>query len=361
MAQPVTFGLIYDFRNPVPWQQPWAQRYEAVLDQIAWLDSDTNFEGVYITEHHFYEDGYMPSTMVVCGAIAARTKRITVGTNLIQLPLHHPVRLAEDALVNDVLSNGRFRLGVGAGYYWQEFEGVGSVLKQRPSRMKEGFDILRAAFSGESFSYEGKRVSVPEIQVSPPPIRAGGPEIWMGAFVPAAIDRVAQFADGYLAFGADTIPEYLAACERQGRDPDERQINRTYWAIIDEDPERAYASAGPHFVHMYNDYIRRDAYPDMEVFDDPQTALRLGLEAGVLLATDAGGAIEAINRDISLGARDIELLAFMPGEDVDEVSRRLQYISDKVIPNVDEVENPGRRLSAGWTPAAPDWKPAPAA
>jgi alkanesulfonate monooxygenase SsuD/methylene tetrahydromethanopterin reductase-like flavin-dependent oxidoreductase (luciferase family) len=252
-----------------------------------------------------------------------------------------------------VLSDGRFRLGVGAGYYWQEFEGVGSVLKQRPSRMKEGFDILRAAFAGEPFSYQGRRVSVPEIFVSPPPIREGGPEIWMGAFVPAAIDRVAQFADGYLAFGAETIAEYLAACDRQGRHPDERQVNRTYWAIIDEDPERAYASAGPHFVHMYNDYIRRDAYPDLEPFDDPETALALGREAGVLLVMDADAAIEAINRDIAQGVRDISLLTFMPGEDVDTVSARLQYFSDKVIPRVDKVESPGRRLSAGWTPAVP--------
>lgn len=345
MAHPVTFGLIYDFRNPEPWQQPWAARYQALLDQISWVDRDLAFDGIYITEHHFYEDGYMPSTMVVLGAIATRTRRVTVGTNLIQLPLHHPVRLAEDALVNDILSNGRFKLGIGAGYYWQEFEGVGSVLKQRPSRMKEGADILRAAFSGKPFSYQGKRFSVPEILVTPPPIRAGGPEIWAGAFVPEAIDRLAQFADGFLAFGEGTIDVFLEACERHGRPPDERQINRTYWAIIDEDPERAYASAGPHFVHMYNDYIRRDAYPHLEVFDDPQTALELGRQDGVLLVMDADAAVKAINRDIAKGAKDITLLTFQPGEDVDEVARRLQYISDHVIPNVDQVAEPGRRLS----------------
>ncbi len=345
MAQPVTFGLIYDFRNPEPWQRPWAERYQEVLDQIAWIDRDLAFEGIHVTEHHFYEDGYIPSTMVVCAAIATRTERVTVGTNLVQLPLHHPVRLAEDALVNDILSDGRFRLGIGAGYYWQEFEGVGSVLKQRPSRVQEGAEILRAAFRGEPFSYEGKRFSVPEIYVTPPPIRDGGPEIWAGAFVPAAIDRLAQFADGFLAFGVGTTEQYLEACERHGRPPEERQVNRTYWAIIDEDPERAYAAAGPHFVHMYNDYIRRDAYPHLQVFDDPQTALELGRKDGVLLVMDAAGAIEAINEDIARGARDINLLTFMPGEDVDEVSRRLQYFSDHVIPNVDQVQEPGRRLS----------------
>jgi alkanesulfonate monooxygenase SsuD/methylene tetrahydromethanopterin reductase-like flavin-dependent oxidoreductase (luciferase family) len=346
MAQPVTFGLIYDFRNPEPWHQPWADRYQTVLEQIAWVDRELAFEGVFVTEHHFYEDGYMPSTMVVCGAIAARTQRVTVGTNLIQLPLHHPVRVAEDALVNDVLSGGRFRLGVGGGYYWQEFEGVGSVLRQRPSRMQEGLEILRAAFSGEPFSYQGKRFNVPKVYVTPPPIRDGGPPLWVGAFVPEAIDRLARVADGYLAFTEGTTEEYLAACERHGRPPEERMVNRTFWAIIDEDPERAYASAGPHFVHMYNDYIRRDAYPHLEVFDDPQTALELGRSEGALILADAEGAIKTLNREVSKGVSDFHFLAFMPGEDVDEVSRRLQYISDHVIPNVDRVQGENRRLSA---------------
>lgn len=346
MSQPVSFNLIYDFRNPEPWQRPWAERYRSVLDQISWVDRDLAFDGIYVTEHHFYEDGYMPSPMVACAAIAQRTERVTVGTNLIQLPLHHPVRIAEDALVNDALSGGRFRLGVGAGYYWQEFEGVGSVLKQRPSRMAEGGDILRAAFRGEPFSYEGKRYNVPEIHVTPPPIREGGPEIWAGAFVPAAIDRLTRFADGFLAFGAGTTEEYLAACERNGRPPEERMVNRTYWAVIDEDPERAYAAAGPHFVHMYNDYIRRDAYPHLEVFEDPQVGLELGRKDGVLLVMDADEAVRTLNEEIAKGVSDITFLTFMPGEDADEVSRRLQYISDHVIPAVDQVEQPGRRLSA---------------
>jgi alkanesulfonate monooxygenase SsuD/methylene tetrahydromethanopterin reductase-like flavin-dependent oxidoreductase (luciferase family) len=344
MSDRVTFGLIYDFRNPEQWQQPWADRYEAVLEQIGWVDRELSIDGIYVTEHHFYEDGYTPTPMVLCAAIAAQTQRVTVGTNVIQLPLHHPVRVAEDALTNDILSRGRFRLGVGAGYYWQEFQGVGSVLKERPSRVKESFDILRAAFSGQKFSYGGKRFQIPEILVTPPPIREGGPEIWMGAFVPAAIDRVAEHADGFLAFGHAGIPEYFAACERHGRPPEQRQLNRTYWAIVDEDPERAFAVAGPHFMHMFNDYIRREGYPGLEVFDDPEPARRMGVEGGYLLVGDATAAIEAFNGDIAAGARDINLLVFMPGEDSDEVARRLQYLSDYVIPHIDPVEEAGRRL-----------------
>jgi alkanesulfonate monooxygenase SsuD/methylene tetrahydromethanopterin reductase-like flavin-dependent oxidoreductase (luciferase family) len=345
MAHRVTFGLIYDFRNPVPWQQPWVDRYQRVLEQIEWIDRELSIDGVYVTEHHFYEDGYLPSPMMMSAAIASRTKRVSVGTNLLQLPLHHPVRVAEDALLGDVLSGGRFRLGVGAGYYWQEFEGVGSVLKQRPSRMLEGFEILRLAFAGKPFSYDGKRFQVPEVIITPPPIRDGGPEIWMGAFVPAAVDRVAQHADGFLAFGHAGIEEYFEACGRHGRPPEERQLNRTYWAIIEEDPERAYAAAGPHFMHMFNDYIVREGYPGLVQFDDPEPARKMGLEGGYLIVDDAAGAIKAFNRDIAAGARDINLLVFQPGEDIDEVSSRLQYLSDHVVANVDEIEQPGRRLS----------------
>ena len=345
MAHRVTFGLIYDFRNPVPWQQPWAERYQRVLEQIEWIDRELLIDGVYVTEHHFYEDGYLPSPMMMSAAIASRTKRVSVGTNLLQLPLHHPVRVAEDALLGDVLSGGRFRLGVGAGYYWQEFEGVGSVLKQRPSRMQEGFEILRLAFAGKPFSYSGKRFQLPEVMVTPPPIRDGGPEIWMGAFVPAAVDRVAQHADGFLAFGHAGIEEYFEACERHGRPSEERQLNRTYWAIIDEDPERAYAAAGAHFMHMFNDYIVREGYPGLVPFDDPEPARKMGLEGGYLIVDDAAGAIKTFNRDIAAGARDINLLVFQPGEGIDEVSSRLQYLSDHVVPNVDEIEQPGRRLS----------------
>jgi alkanesulfonate monooxygenase SsuD/methylene tetrahydromethanopterin reductase-like flavin-dependent oxidoreductase (luciferase family) len=346
MSQPVTFGLNYDFRNPEQWRRPWVEQYRAVLDQIAWVDRELAYDAVFVTEHHFYEDGYMPATMAVCAAIAALTTRVRVGTNIVQMPLHHPVRLAEEALVNDIISGGRFQLGIGAGYYWQEFEALGSVLKQRPSRMKEGADIIRAAFSGEPFSYEGKRFTVPEVLVTPPPIREGGPELWAGAFVPAAVDRLTQFADGFLAFGDNSSEMYLEACERHGRAADERMLNRTYWAIIDEDPERAYAAAGPHFVHLYNDYIRRDAYPNLEVFEDPQTALKLGQAEGHLLFGDAATVIERLNEDIAKGTGDITLLSWMPGEDVDEVSRRLQYVSDHVIGHVDEVDEPGRRLSA---------------
>lgn len=341
MPQPVTFGLINTFGNPEEWREPWKQRYDSILEQIEWIDRDLSIDGVYVTEHHFYDDGYMPSPMVMCGAIAARTSRVRIGTNLIQLPLHNPVRLAEDALVVDALSGGRLRLGLGMGYYHQEFDGLGRSLKQRVSRTEEGIAILRKAFAGEPFSFEGKRYNFGEIRVTPEPVREGGPEIWMGGFAQPAIERAARLADGFLEFDPGTSAKYFDACAALGRQPEKQKLNVTYWAIIADDPERAFALAGDHWLHLVNQYILRDAYagrtpPLVTPYDDPKKALADGL---VMLA-DGPEAIKIFNADVDKGAIDINLVTMMPGEPVDQVAERLQYLNDHVIPHVKPTTHP---------------------
>jgi alkanesulfonate monooxygenase SsuD/methylene tetrahydromethanopterin reductase-like flavin-dependent oxidoreductase (luciferase family) len=344
MGTPVTFGLINTFGNPDEWRQPWDERYAAILEQIEWIDSDTSIDGVYVTEHHFYDDGYIPSTMVMCGAIAARTRRIRIGTNLIQLPLHNAVRLAEDALVVDALSGGRLRLGVGMGYYHQEFNGLGRSLQERVGLTEEGIAILRRAFAGEPFEFHGRRYDFGRILVSPGPVRPGGPEIWVGGFAPKAIQRAARLADGFLEFDHGTAATYFEACESLGRPADEQRLNVTYWAIIADDPERAFAQAGDHWLHLLNQYIARDAYagrtpPLTKLYDDPRKALSDGL---VMLA-DGAQAIKTFNADVDRGAIDINLVTMMPGEPVDQVTERLQYLNDHVIPHVKHAEHPAAR------------------
>lgn len=341
MSRPVTFGLINTFGNPKEWREPTIARYEAVLEQTEWIDRELSIDGVYVSEHHFYDDGYLPSVMVMCAAIAARTKRIQIGTNLLQIPLHNAVRLAEDALVVDALSGGRLRLGIGMGYYWQEFEGMGQALNQRVSRTEEGVAILRKAFAGEPFSFEGKRYNFGEINVTPGPIRPGGPQIWMGAFAPAAIERAARIADGFLEFDIGTSKHYFETCDALGKPSSEQRLNVTYWAIIADDPERAFALAGDHWLHLLNQYILREAYagrtpPLREPYTDPKVALADGL---VLLA-DGATAIDMFNADVDKGAIDINLVTMMPGEPIDQVSERLEYLDTKVIPHVKLTDHP---------------------
>jgi alkanesulfonate monooxygenase SsuD/methylene tetrahydromethanopterin reductase-like flavin-dependent oxidoreductase (luciferase family) len=340
MPKPITFGLINTFGNPREWKQPWHGRYQAILEQTEWIDKELTIDGVYVTEHHFYDDGYLPSPMVMTAAIAARTSRITIGTNVLQLPLHNPVRVAEEALVIDAISGGRLRLGVGAGYYWQEFEGLGQSLKQRGSRMDESLVILRRAFAGEPFEFHGKHFDFSEIFVTPEPIRPGGPELWVGAFAPPAIQRAARLADGFFEFLPETGAQYVQMSRALGNPEEEIRVNATYWAIIAEDPERAFALAGDHWLHLLNQYIMRDAYaglnpPLVAPFETPAEALA----AGLVTLADGPAAIEKFNADVDRGIVDINIVTMMPGEPIDQVSERLQYLNDKVIPKVKHSES----------------------
>src|SRR5688572_21771745 len=142
----VTFGLAYDFRNPEQWKKPYESLYRETLDQIAWAEN-LGFRSVWLTEHHFCDDGYTPSPLVVAAGIGARTQHMRIGTNLIVLPLHDPMRIAEDAATVSILTGGRFLLGVGQGYHEAEFEGFGRKLRNRPSLLEEGIEIIRRAWT----------------------------------------------------------------------------------------------------------------------------------------------------------------------------------------------------------------------
>src|SRR5688572_9787631 len=110
----VTFGLAYDFRNPEQWKMPYETLYREALEQISWAEV-LGFRSVWLTEHHFCDDGYTPSPLVVPAGTGARTQHMRIGTNLIVLPPHDPMRNAEDAATVTNLTGGRFLPGVGAG------------------------------------------------------------------------------------------------------------------------------------------------------------------------------------------------------------------------------------------------------
>src|ERR1700754_1193737 len=133
-ASEPTFGLWYDFRNPDP-ARSFSRFYAEALDQITWAEQQ-GLGSVWLTEHHFVDDGYSPSPFVLAGAIGQRTSTMRIGTNLVVSPLHNPVRLAEDAATVSLLTGGRFDLGVGQGYWAREFEAFGQQLRNRPSLLE---------------------------------------------------------------------------------------------------------------------------------------------------------------------------------------------------------------------------------
>ena len=251
------FGLWYDFRNPPQWRQDPSRLYEAILGQAARAEA-LGWDDVWLSEHHFIEDGYTPSMLPLAAAIAARTKRIRVGTSVLLLPLHDPLRVAEDAATIDIVSNGRFDLGVSAGYRVGEFDGFAIPRRERDGRMAEAVEVLRRAFSGERFTFEGKYYRYRDVQLSPLPVQKPMP-IWLGGFLPKAIERAGRVGDGYISIGSirPLVDKCLEAVRASGRDAETYEVAGGFpWLLVARDPERRWKEALPHFLYQLNLYAR---------------------------------------------------------------------------------------------------------
>ena len=194
------FGVCYDFRNPPDSGVTDRALYAEVLEQVRWLDQ-IGADLVWFTEHHFVDDGYLPSWTPVAGAMAAVTERVRFGTDICLLPFNHPVRLAEDLAVLDNLSGGRVELGVGMGYAPHEFRGFGLPVARRVSLMDEGIEVLQRCFSGERFSYRGKRYQLEDVLITPGYVQDGGPPLWIAAMSEAGAVRAARYGANFLPQG----------------------------------------------------------------------------------------------------------------------------------------------------------------
>jgi alkanesulfonate monooxygenase SsuD/methylene tetrahydromethanopterin reductase-like flavin-dependent oxidoreductase (luciferase family) len=250
-----TFGLWYDFRQRPPLED-YARFYAECLEEIE-EGERLGFAGVWLSEHHFVDDGYLPSPLVVAAAIAARTERIRIGTNVLLLPMHHPLRVAEDAAVADLVSGGRFVLGVGQGYVQHEFETLGFDRRKRPSLFEEGVEVIRRAWREGRTGYEGKRWRFEDLPFEPRPRTP--PQIYIGAFADPAIDRAARLADGFLAsagggaFGR-TYQKVREALKRHGREGEHFPFIASGVAYVSEDSDRAREEIGPAIAYQRSRY-----------------------------------------------------------------------------------------------------------
>jgi alkanesulfonate monooxygenase SsuD/methylene tetrahydromethanopterin reductase-like flavin-dependent oxidoreductase (luciferase family) len=141
--------FLFPFRNPAQWHAPITSLYDEHIAEAV-LAEELGYDHVWTTEHHFYDDACSPSLLPILAAIAQRTIRIRLGTFIIILPLHHPVRVAEDAATVDIPSKGRLELEVGQGYVVSEFESFKVPRKERASRLEEGIELIRRCFTEES-------------------------------------------------------------------------------------------------------------------------------------------------------------------------------------------------------------------
>lgn len=239
--------LTYDMRAP-DFGSSARELYRVALDQAAWAD-DLGFDTIGLGEHHCSPDGYNPSPLILAAAMGARTRRIALRTSVLLAPLYDPIKLAEDAAVTQLATDGRLILGLGGGYRPVEFESFGRRLEDRWRSVGETISLLRVAWSGEPFEWQGRRCRVTPKPDPPPPILLGGGS-------PAAARRAARIADGWFPpLDPRLWPPYREECLKLGKpDPGEYATPSPVFLWISKDPERAWERLMPHVLHQLRSY-----------------------------------------------------------------------------------------------------------
>jgi alkanesulfonate monooxygenase SsuD/methylene tetrahydromethanopterin reductase-like flavin-dependent oxidoreductase (luciferase family) len=356
------FGVMYECRRLPGDPIPMADLYGRHLDQAVLADQ-LGFDSIWFTEHHFMADGYLPAFQPLAGAIAARTTNIRLSTDIAVLPLHHPVRLAEEMAVLDNISHGRMELGVGAGYVPLEFEAFGVNIKHRPSLMEEAVQILRLAWGDGPFTFIGRRYDIPEIDVHPKPVQVGGPPLWMAAMQPPAAERAARL-------GLNLLPQLSRSAsldpwrDALGPDAAQHRVGLIRSFLVTDDPERdgrAWKDAERYRMAAYSTLFAEtpDDYGDGWRADDaiPQK----------LFIGDADACVAEIDRMRTVfGITDLVSAGLPPGVDPDDMAGNLERLAHDVLPRVrdplvdpDQHDRPvAKLLEDPRTPSTPPDDPA---
>ena len=333
------FGVWYDLRNPARWEQPYARLYQETLEQIVWAES-AGFESVQVSEHHVTDEGYLPSVFPFLAAIAVRTSTIRLGTAVLLAPFHDPIRFAEDGAFVDQLSGGRLELGLGLGYRRDEFRALGIPRPERGTRTEELIEIARLAWTGRSFSHHGPHWNLEDVVVTPPPLQAGGPPLWLGGGTARAAERAGRLGCHFMP-DANTPTEHFAtyreALAEAGHDPAAFQVAINPTVYVTEDPERGWDEIKEHLLYQFNRYREwfaagGDAPAAIAKSPDelPRERYLIGTPEQVIAGIEELRVRRPFDR--------LFFWARLPGLALEQSARSLELFAEHVLPHVGPAE-----------------------
>ena len=257
------FGISLTFSNPRETFIPYSRLMESQIAQSV-LAEEVGFDHVWVAEHHGSEH-YFPAAMSTLAVLATRTRRVRLGSYIVVMPLYHPILIAEQAAIVDLLSGGRLELGLGIGNFQDEFEAFGISRKERGSRMEEGLQVIAGLWEQKNFSFSGKHFNLKNFSLVPRPVQPKAP-IWMAGNAPRAIDRAARF--GYHLAGSGTgFDLYDQKLREHGRDPGQFNKSMIVCMLLAKTREEAWRRAGPAMLNFLSYYKAEfDRHPDFEMF-----------------------------------------------------------------------------------------------
>lgn len=323
-------GVCYDFRNPPDSGVAHQSLYSEILEQVKWLDQ-IGADLVWFTEHHFVDDGYLPSWIPVAGAMSAVTSHVRFGTDICLAPFNHPLRLAEDLAVLDNLSGGRVEIGLGMGYAPHEFRGFGFPVSRRVSLMNEAIEVLQHCFTGEKFSYSGKRYQFEDVIITPGYVQDGGPPLWVAAMSEAGALRAAHYNTHFLPQGlkASSFDPWVNELENSGRQTRDYRVGIIRSILVTDDRNTDWPlirAAEKYRMQLYQRFFEESG----EGFGDsgepvPQTWI---------VGNEDECVEQLVNFITKFGVTDIVTMAVPPGLRADQMTDSLQMLFTRVAPRL---------------------------
>lgn len=233
--------------------------YPAFLEEVL-AGEELGFDSVWLEEHHGVKNHYWPSPLVALAGAAARTERILLGTDIIVLPFYHPVRVAEDAAMLDIMSKGRFILGVAIGYKPDEFALYQVPLKMRGARFEEAVQLMKQLWTQEEVTFSGKYYQVDGLRIEPRPLEGSHPPLWLGGWGELSLQRAARYGDAWIPGPTANLDKLLSAqatyrqnLEEAGLDPAVPPTPLTREVVIAKTDEEAREMARRHLLINYRD------------------------------------------------------------------------------------------------------------
>jgi alkanesulfonate monooxygenase SsuD/methylene tetrahydromethanopterin reductase-like flavin-dependent oxidoreductase (luciferase family) len=231
-------GIYFDLRNPTQWAQDPARLHAFTLELCEEADH-LGVHSIWVTEHHRFDDGYVTQPLTFAAAVAARTKRARVGTAVVLAPLHHPADIAEQAALVDLISGGRFELGLGAGYRAPEFELFGADANRRYGTTDAAARAVRELWS----------------ELTPAPVQDRIP-IWMGYGGPQGARRAGLLGEGLLSVDPTLAAPYLDALDEAGHGRASGRMGGNVSGWVSSDPEADWPVVSKHLAYQLDSYRR---------------------------------------------------------------------------------------------------------
>ncbi len=310
--------------------------YTDALEEVA-RGEEIGFDSVWMEEHHSVVNHYWPSPLPVLAGFATRTSKVLLGTDILVAPFYHPVRLAEDVAMLDVMSNGRFVLGAAIGYKPDEFALYGAGLERRGARFEEQLAIMTGLWTQESFAFKGTYYTV-EGKLEPKLVTKPHPPVWIGGWGEITLRRAATLADNWLPGPTadlgrllDGKKQFLANRAAAGRSAPITEWPLTRDVIIADTDTQARELAERHIMISYRkEYAGGWKHP----FIDASIATDLdALMKNRFLIGGPDQVIKALTPFVTeYGMTHLICRLFFPGMPHAHIMRELELIAREVMP-----------------------------